>query len=393
MLRIFCLGAFRVLRPGEQEPIGVGSKHKIWMLFKYLLINRCQAVTTERIIDCLWHSLKDPSDTAALRTTVSRLNSLLEPDRSSYGKATYIICRKESCFFNQEASCWIDAAYFEDLLRQAHQIGASDRTAGIERYRQALELYRGDFLSEDTDEEWTILTREYYRRLFMEAVHEAAGWLFELEEYEQARLILERAVRFDPYNEESQVLLIRIFLRLGEIEAAAGHYSRISTILYRELGVRPSIKLKQVYKEIQSQRTAGSEMQWLEETLTSLEKPNGPFVCEPEFFWNFLRFERRQLARSGGQSSLVILTLGSSNQAADRSGIEIIAGLEAVICQKLRRCDLLCRLGAYQLAILLLFTDTAGGRIVINQISGTFYSQAGHSSYILETRVKPVLPL
>lgn len=86
---IFWLGAFRVFRPGEQEPIGVGSKHKIWKLFKYLLINRYQAVATERIIECLWPSLKDPGDTAALRTAISRLNSL--PNRIALRTARQLI--------------------------------------------------------------------------------------------------------------------------------------------------------------------------------------------------------------------------------------------------------------------------------------------------------------
>lgn len=39
------------------------------------------------------------------------------------------------------------------------------------------------------------------------------------------------------------------------------------------------------------------------------------------------------------------------------------------------------------------YTDAAGSRIVINQISEAFQSQADHPPYILEIRIKPVLPL
>jgi hypothetical protein len=115
LLKIYCFGMFRVLRPGENEPIGALSTHKLWRLFKYLLVNRRAAVPTAKLIEDLWPDQGDPDDTTALRTTVCRLNAMLKTKNSAKSPYSYIISKKDSCAFNLKAPYWLDIEVFERL--------------------------------------------------------------------------------------------------------------------------------------------------------------------------------------------------------------------------------------------------------------------------------------
>ena len=252
VLRVSCLGTFGVVRPGESQTIGVGSGHKSWLLLKYLAAHKGTPVPTQRIMDIFWPERRFPEDTSALRTAVSRLESMLEPRRTAYCKHPYIIYRKDACAFNINTPCWLDIEEFERSCAMAHRLGRGDRAGAVDLYGDALDLYRGDFLAEDLYLDWTVLPREYYRRLFLDACKEAASWLIEMGDYMRACMLLERAIQADPLVEEFHILLMRALIGLGKNRAAREHYTYCSGLLYRELGVRPADELKQLYQQVKA---------------------------------------------------------------------------------------------------------------------------------------------
>ncbi|HBE78270.1 MAG TPA: hypothetical protein DDW65_10895, partial [Firmicutes bacterium] len=352
-LRIYCLGVFRVLRPDEQQAIGTVSRHKMWLLFKYLVVHKGSAIQTEKIMELLWPGNNDPSDTATLRTTISRLKSLLEPSHIGYQRSAYIIYSKESCAFNLHAPFWLDAEEFENLCASAHRLGNDNRQAAIELYLQALDLYQGDFLVEDPDLEWAVVPREHYRCLFIDSITEVVSWLLEFQEYPKAEALLKRAIKIDPYVEGLQILLMKTLLGMGNLKAAAEHYSHCSSFLYKELGVKPSEEWKSLYKQLRGPGIESPDKRILDGNIEILTQENGPLVCETDFFWNFLLLERRRLVRNGGESSLIILELEGRGGSLNRNSLGCLKDLESIVYQRLRKSDILCRLDQRHLAILL----------------------------------------
>lgn len=392
VLRIYCLGVFRVLRPGEHQAIGTISKHKMWLLFKYLIAHKGSAVQTEKIMERLWPKSL-PNDTTTLRTTISRLKSLLEPARAGYQRSSYIIYSKESCAFNLHTSFWLDVDEFESLCASAHQLGNRNRSKATELYLQALSLYQGDYLAEDPDLEWALVPREYYRRLFIDATAEVAQWMLENKEWDKAGILVKQAIKIDPYTEKLQILLMKALLGMGNLKAAAEHYSYYSSFLYKELGVKPSEEWKRLYKQLRHPNADSPGNRILEGKIEMFAKENGPMVCEVDFFWNYLLFERRRLARNGGESSLIILghaqnTFGISEQ----NRVAIMAELESIVYRRLRKSDLVCRLDGLHLALLLPSTGITGSGMIILQIKEGI---ARNNVFILanmEISIKPVTP-
>lgn len=391
-LRIYCLGVFRVLRPGEYQAVGTISKHKMWLLFKYLIAHKGSAVQTEKIMELLWPKSL-PNDTTTLRTTISRLKSLLEPARAGYQRSSYIIYSKESCAFNLHTCFWLDVDEFESLCASAHQLGNSNRSKATELYLRALSLYQGDYLAEDPDLEWALVPREYYRRLFIDATAEVAQWMLENKEWGKTEIMVKQAIRIDPYTEKLQILLMKALLGMGNLKAAAQHYSYYSSFLYKELGVKPSDEWKKLYKQLRHPNADSPGNRILEGKIEMFVKENGPMVCEVDFFWNYLLFERRRLARNGGESSLIILghaqnTFGISEQ----NRVAIMAELESIVYRRLRKSDLVCRLDGRHLALLLPLTGITGSGMIILQIKEDIARNKVFTLENMEISIKPVTP-
>ena len=393
VLRIYCLGVFRVLRPGEHQAIGTISKHKMWLLFKYLVAHKGSAVQTEKIMELLWPG-GHFNDTSCLRTTISRLKTLLEPQRIGYQRSSYIIYSKDSCAFNVHTSYWVDVDEFESLCAYAHQLGNSDRPKAIEHYLQALSRYQGDYFAEDPDSEWTLVPREYYRRLFIDATAEVALWLLESKEWAKAGILVKQAIKIDPYTEKLQILLMKALLGMGNLKAAAEHYSYYSSFLYKELGVKPSEEWKCLYKQLRHPNADSPGNRILEGKIEMFAKEDGPMVCEVDFFWNYLLFERRRLARNGGESSLIILGHAQNSfGTSEQNRVATMAELELIVYQRLRKSDLVCRLDGLHLALLVPSTGTAGAKIIILQIKESITQNNTICLGNIEISVKSVKPV
>jgi two-component SAPR family response regulator len=393
ILRIYCFGKFRVLRPGENEAIGIVSKHKMWQLFKYLVINRRAVVPTLNLVNDLWPAQKKPDDTSALRTTGCRLKSMLEPKNSTKSQYSYIVYRKDSCAFNLNAPYWLDIEVFEHLCSVAKRHGVYNRSEAISCYIDALDLYQGDFLAEDPNMESAMSLREYYRLMFLDAVRELSGWLIEAKDFVRARFYLEKAVKVDPYMEDLQTMLIRVLLDLGDVKTAKAYYISCSALLYSELGVKPSDALKKLYNIIK-EREANCKSpvkQLIDTEATSEEELNGPFVCDPELFWTCLLLERRRVARNGA-ASMVILELDMKRGNGHSLRHTIFSQIKETAQDILRKSDILCKLDEGHFGLLLPSTSAKGAKIVLSNILREFYKNYAYNKKEInfQTKVKMI---
>ncbi|MEA4883885.1 MAG: BTAD domain-containing putative transcriptional regulator [Clostridia bacterium] len=393
-LRVYCLGVFRVVRPGDTSPIGVGSTQKAWALFKYLVSRRGTAAPTSEIIRVFWPKSDSDDNTSQLRTTLSRLKSMLEPGSRSYSRSSYLTCARDVCAFNPSAKVWIDVEEFERTCAHALKLRASDEAAAGNLFCDALELYRGYFLAEDPYSDWTVVPREHYRRLFMESSKEAARILMGASDCTRARAVLQHALAEDSFAEELHILYARALMGLGDWTGAADHYSYSTGLLYRELGISPSEEYKQLYQDLREHQPArtckrtGSDRAEpdrkamdqsartckrteLEEMLISVGDAPGALKCDVEVFHQLLALERRRVARTGEESSVVFVTVGSSDSSDQPDLVGNGAALdriEAAYSGALRKGDAVCRFDDAHLVFLLTSTDLRGAEIVAGRI-------------------------
>ena len=139
----------------------------------------------------------------------------------------------------------------------------------------------------------------------------------------RARVLLERAARFDPLVEEIHVLQMQVLVGLRDFVTAAEYYAYCSNLLYRELGLKPSAEMKKLYRH--AKNMAGDGGRAVRGGPIALDNARGPFRCTPHLFRELLHLERRRLARNPGQACLILLSVMTN---PDQTGI---SPLDAVI--------------------------------------------------------------
>jgi len=241
-LRILALGGFQAQRGDIPIPAEAWQpRRKTRLLLLYLLAQAPRRVPRDELIEVLWPDLPPDSAGLALNTTVSDLRRILEPYLAKGQPSRYLLRDEETLAFNPAAETWYDAAAFEQAAR------SGDRAA-----RQALELYRGDFLPEEPYVDWVLRERERLRGLYLNTL---TAWLEEQvqagawrEGVELARRILE----LEPWLEEVWRALMTCLARLGRRGEALQAYQACARALRDELDTEPSPETQALYEELKA---------------------------------------------------------------------------------------------------------------------------------------------
>lgn len=142
----------------------------------------------------------------------------------------------------------VDVRHFETELARL--------TTDVGQLTRILELYRGDFLTgfslPDPPEfdDWVTIERERYRRLavrgltVLSQLHEAR------QDYRVALEALERALAFDPLQEDLQRACLRLHYLAGDRAGAIRRYENLVKLLDKEMGVPPMAETRALYDAI-----------------------------------------------------------------------------------------------------------------------------------------------
>ena len=148
----------------------------------------------------------------------------------------------------------IDAVEFAELVINGLE------SADILALRQAVKLYRGDFLSgfsvKDAAafEDWMALQRDEYRERVLQALEALAGYCDAAGDHaaaiENARLML----RFDPWRESAHRLLMRLYAGTGQRHLAITQYETLCQLLADELELEPEPETTALFEQLQTQQ-------------------------------------------------------------------------------------------------------------------------------------------
>jgi DNA-binding SARP family transcriptional activator/Tfp pilus assembly protein PilF len=240
-LRVLALGGFQVLRGDLPVPAEAWQRRKTRLLLLYLLAQAPRRVPRDELLEALWPDLPPDSAGLALNTTFSDLRRILEPYLGKGQPSRYLLRDEETLALNPAAETWYDVAVFEQAVR-----------AGGQAARQALELYRGDFLPEEPYVDWVLRERERLRGLYLntlmawlEEQAQAGAWR---EGVELARRILD----LEPWLEEVWRALMTCLARLGRRSEALQAYQACARALRDELDAAPSAETQILYEELKA---------------------------------------------------------------------------------------------------------------------------------------------
>ncbi len=252
-LSIRLLGRFEARRDGVLLDAKGWGRRKTQTMLKLLLTRRGQVFTTDQILDALYPD-RDPKKVAGnLRTRISQLRRVLEPDLKRGADSRYVLHVSPGSYcFSESAPCWLDTEAFERHVEAAQRLAEQKRWAqAVTRYRSAIELYRGDFLAEDRYEEWTLAPRERFRQLLLDALEGCAECHAHLGQYTEAIQMTRRLLEREPAQESAYRRLMLYYAYKGNPQKALQAYEACARALRGRLAMRPSEETQALRDRIQ----------------------------------------------------------------------------------------------------------------------------------------------
>jgi LuxR family maltose regulon positive regulatory protein len=254
LLRIQTLGMFRVWLDGELLPNVVWKREKAQRLFQFLITLRLndshQLMPKERIVAELWPTLDEKRADRDFKVALNALNDALEPDRSVRSLSSFVLRHGLAYGLDPEAQITIDAEEFREGLKSAARLERANRDAAIDVYREAVDLYAGDYLPDALYEDWASLERERLQTLYLSGALRLALLLLRAGGHQESIHLCQSALMIDRYWEEAYRLMMIAHTLRGNRPLALRVYEQCRQALEEGLDLLPMAETTDLYHRI-----------------------------------------------------------------------------------------------------------------------------------------------
>ncbi|MPM46879.1 hypothetical protein SDC9_93586 [bioreactor metagenome] len=391
-ISVTLLGGFSLELDGVLLTDEANRSQKLWSVLAYLIVHRNRSIPQSEFIDVFWPENDSDNPANALKTLLYRIRAMLEP---LFGAEIQpILSQRGSYSWNRNIACKVDVDRFEALTAQG-EVKSHARDERADYYAQAIALYRDDLLPKLADQIWLVSLSTHYHTRYIKAVKELSALLCSTGEYQRIVEMCARASQLDPLDEELHILLVRSYLRLGNNAAALSQYEQATELLYRNLGVRPSDELRQVYTEIMAvEQCLETDLEVIQKELKETAQRPGAFVCEYGFFREVYRLEVRRARRSGTSIHIGLITISLPDGGLPSPKVlsTTMDQLSEVLTGCLRRGDVVSKYSAAQYVVLLPSANFEDSNMVMERIISAFYRQHRRNFLKLSAKIRELEP-
>ncbi|MEV4217369.1 BTAD domain-containing putative transcriptional regulator [Nonomuraea sp. NPDC049725] len=245
-LRFAVLGPVRAWRDGQELDLGTPLQRSILGM---LLLREGRAVTPAEMIDAVWGEDAPPRALGALRTYVSRLRTVLEPDRPARSRPELLTSVGRGYALRLPGDA-LDLTRFERGMAEAESARRSGRlSAAATGLRAALALFEGEPLAGAVGP-----YAEHQRDRLIERRISAIETLMDmdLELGNHAAVVSELiALTADhPLRERLRAQLMLAYYRCGRQGDALAVFTETRDALVEELGIEPGHELTSLHQRI-----------------------------------------------------------------------------------------------------------------------------------------------
>ncbi|MEU6785795.1 BTAD domain-containing putative transcriptional regulator [Nonomuraea angiospora] len=267
-LRFAVLGPVRAWRDGQELDLGTPLQRSILGM---LLLREGHAVTPNEMIDAVWGEDAPPRALGALRTYVSRLRTVLEPDRPARSRPELLTSIGRGYALRLPDGS-LDLVRFERGVHDSESARKGGRLReAAEGLREALSLFEGEPLAGTVGP-----YSEHQRDRLVERRISVVETLMDvdLELGDHARVVSELiALTADhPLREKLRAQLMLAYYRCGRQGDALNVFTETREALIEELGIEPGPELAALHQRILA----------ADPTLAAAEVPAEEPVEEPE---------------------------------------------------------------------------------------------------------------
>ncbi len=222
-------------------------------LFAYLLVNRNQVFTRELLAGRFWPDMEESRARRRLSQGLWQIQSVIG---DLAGREPFIATSPSSIRINPRSSYWCDVAAFEEAVAEAATAGPGDDSRRLEVLRNAVTLYRGDFMA-GFYEDWILIEQQRLRTDYFQSVNALLHLCKSRAAYEEALGYAHRMVVHDPLREESHREVMRLSYLLGRHNEALYQYERLQALMAEEMAEEPSAETTLLRDEITAAQVKG----------------------------------------------------------------------------------------------------------------------------------------
>jgi DNA-binding SARP family transcriptional activator len=310
-LAIRLLGSFQVTLDGR--PLTAFPTDKARALLAYLAVEADRPHRREGLAALFWPERPAAQSRNNLRQTLFRLRQALA---DGSGPFPVLLSSHQAIQLDPAADLWLDVAELNRLLERClshHPQGGTLCQACRQRLAEAAALYRGEFLAGFTlpdshpFEWWLLEEQERYHRRALNVLRLLAADRKRAGDFAGAALWARKKIGLEPWRESAHRQAMRALALNGQREAALAQYERCRHILAEELGVAPSARTQQLYRQIRDGDLPGSGMPstrshtpTLSESALQAKRPPPPFTGREQQLAALQAHLDRALAGQGG---------------------------------------------------------------------------------------------
>jgi DNA-binding SARP family transcriptional activator len=254
-LSIYLLGTFQV-RLTDQFVTNQLRTEKERLLLAYLAVERHQVHSRAALAELFWPDRQEPIARTNLRQALMGVRHTIG-DRVATSPFLQLV--EETIQFDPPYPYWIDTTAFQACF-QAVQVHNHSQLATCEtcmqRFHEAITLYRGDFLSNFLPTanpallDWINRYRDQFFRYYLNALHNLTVYYRKQGNSETALRYARQQVKIAPLEERGQRQLMTLLATEGLRNAAMQQYLSLKNMLWDELGREPSNETQVLYDKI-----------------------------------------------------------------------------------------------------------------------------------------------
>lgn len=248
-IRIQTLGRFEILAQGAPVAFSGKGPGRPAELLKLLIALGGDAVRIYQLSDALWPQVDADYAHKSFTAALHRLRRLLDDDEA--------LALRDGRLSLNPATVWTDTAALDQVLSDIE--GAARLPASPQRpdpalqasLQEALDLYRGPFLPDESEQPGFIAFREQLRARLLRCVARVARHSEEVGDFDTAADFHLQLLRADSLFEAPYRNLMLCYQRQGDLHAARETYERLRTTLAMRLKTMPSAQTQAVYAALE----------------------------------------------------------------------------------------------------------------------------------------------
>lgn len=243
-VRVYALGGFTVEVDGTPLRFAHRAPRRPLALLKVLIALGGEGVAAERVCDALWPDAEGDDAAHSLSVTLTRLRHLI---------GTGSVRMRDGRVGLEPQLCWVDALACGPLLEEVRRQVAEGRPAlAAAPMAQALELYRGRLLEDETGPAPVLAARERLNGRLLQQVaalaeaHRSAG------STDAALALYQRGLALDELAEPVVQGLLGICLESGRLAEGLAAFQRYEAAVRAALNAEPSPALRALCERVRA---------------------------------------------------------------------------------------------------------------------------------------------